>query len=151
MPRVETGESGGAQGRLTAPFERGHALLVPKDQPLEKGRRYVFAKNAALPIPAGEYVVRRYVIEIDSEWAIWATGTGKALTVKAGEDVKLPVATDVTLKTHIMNRRGKVQLGGAFGADGMGVSVLRGRERIGVKWRVTAGARELGAGACDYG
>lgn len=134
-------------GRVSANFETGYVVLVPEGKANCDGIRLTYTKtDRTREIAAGKYTVRRYVIE-NGEWAVWATGAGRAVTVKAGETTKLELDLDVQLKMTVMKHGKKTQIGGSFSGDsGMGLSLLKGDARVVVKWEVAEDT-----GECAYG
>lgn len=148
-----------ASGTVAASFEAGLALLVPKDQPSEKGFRLVWAKgdaSKARAVPAGTYQLRRYVITKSDEggatWHAMATGNGREVVVREGQETLLDLKPEVRLKTNIRVKGRGVMSGGGFLGDGqMGLSLVKGQRRIVVRWKVLAGEKAVAEGSCDYG
>lgn len=148
----ETARAADGCGTVTSNIEEGYVTLVPEGRPMAEGTRLVFTKEAKkLPVSAGNYRVRRYVVD-KGDWEIWATGNGRAVEVTAGAETKLTLDLDVKLKYGPMVKGAKVTLCGSFNGDsGMGLSLVHGDARIVVGWKVTQSGKELGSGECAYG
>ena len=165
------------KGTVVANIEEGYLLLVPKDREMirekgkEKGKDIEYPKDLAAgfrivwkkderergrPVPEGEYRVRRYVISRDDpktgEWTLWATGEGRAISVKAGQETKVTLDVDVKFETQAARKGTKVTIGGAFKGDrDMGLTILRNKRRLEISWKVLDGKQDLAAGGCAYG
>jgi hypothetical protein len=134
-------------GRVTVNFTQGYVVLVPEGKKNMDGVRLVFdAKERSHEVAAGRYRVRRYVVE-DGEWAIWATGPGRVVTVAKGETTKIELDLAIQLRMQAQKHGARLQVGGAFSGDtGMGLSLVHGDARVVVRWEVGEES-----GDCAYG
>ena len=166
------------KGTVVANIEEGYLLLVPKDREMVKekskekgGKEIEYPKDLSAgvrlvwkrdertrgrPVTEGEYRVRRYVISREDpktgEWAVWATGEGRAVSVKAGQETKITLDPDVKFETQAVRKGTKVTIGGAFRGDrDMGLTVLKNHRRLEVSWKVMDGKQDVAAGGCAYG
>ncbi len=154
-------------GTVTANIEEGYLHLAPKqekpkkNQPTEllTGYRLVWKKDEKerrRPLPEGVYFVRRYAVSREDaktgEWTILATGEGRSVSVKAGEETKVTLDLDVTFESRPSLKGTKITVGGLFKGDrDMGLSVFRNGRRLEVGWKVFDGKQDLAAGGCAYG
>jgi hypothetical protein len=155
-------------GTVSPNFEEGYVLLVPrKEDAREKdkvkemasGYRLVWKKDEKerrRPIPGGSYQLRRYVVSKDDpktgEWTVCATGEGRIVNVKGGEELKLSLDLDVSFSALPAMKGTKVTVGGTFRGDRkMGVTILKNNKLLEVAWKVYEGKQELAAGGCAYG
>lgn len=154
------------QGTVSVNFEEGYILLVPRKEEREKdkvkematGVRLVWKKDEKerrRPIPQGSYQVRRYAISRDDpktgEWTICATGEGRIVNVKGGEELKLVLDTDLSFSSMPSRAVNKLLVGGVFRGDRkMGATVLKNNRLLEVAWKVYEGKQELAAGGCTY-
>ena len=155
------------KGTVVANIEEGYLHLAPKqekprkNEPIEILTGYRLAwkkdeKERRRPVPAGTYYVRRYVASRDDpktgEWTIMATGVGRAVEVKAGQETKVTLDLDVTFEAQPGRKGAKAVIGGRFTGDReMGLSVFKNNRRLEVGWKVMDGKQDVAAGGCAYG
>ncbi len=155
LPRVDAkSPAPKSAGRASVNFDEGYVLLVPQDKGLDAGLRLVWSrddKEKTRAIPPGTYALRRYAVS-KGDWQIWATGKGRAVEVREGEETKIELDLAVTLKTSVSSRGNRANVGGNFvGDSGMGLSLLKGEDRITVGWKALRSGKILGSGDCTYG
>ncbi len=154
------------QGTVSCNIEEGYLLLAPKPEKPKKnepmqvltGYRLVWKrdeKELRRPVPEGRYTVRRYVASRDDpktgEWTIMATGMGRAVEVKAGQETKVRLDLDVAFEARPGRKGAKVIVGGIFKGDrDMGVSIFKNNRRLEISWKVMDGKQDLAAGGCTY-
>ena len=148
-----------SDGLVKVPFGKGAVMLVPGRE--DSGRepvRLVYAKKGeALPVPAGNWLVKNYTIETEYRkeyWALSITGMkGIEISVVAGRTVKLSLQTGVRVNPSAF-RKGEeiVACAGTLGPPGMGATVIRGKTRVPIAFRIRDRAgRELARGEMEYG
>lgn len=148
-----------SDGLVKVPFGKGAVMLVPGRE--DSGRepvRLVYAKKGeALPVPAGNWLVKNYTIETEYRkeyWALSITGMkGIEIRVVAGRTVKLSLQTGVRVNPSAF-RKGEeiVACAGTLGPPGMGATVIRGKTRVPIAFRIRDRAgRELARGEMEYG
>ncbi len=148
-----------SDGLVKVPFEKGAVMLIPgREGSNREPLRLVYAKKGeALPVPAGNWRVKNYTIETEYRkeyWALSITGMkGLDVSVVAGQTVKLSLQMGVRVNPSAF-RKGEeiVACAGTLGPPGMGATVIRGKTRvpIGFRLRDLAGG-EVGKGEMEYG
>ncbi|MBI2898662.1 MAG: hypothetical protein HYY17_00610 [Planctomycetes bacterium] len=160
LPRVDASSKPSARaGSLSVDFEDGYVVLVPEGKGFDAAVRLLWAKkdsSRARPLEPGKYRVRRYVLArtdgAGTEWNVWATGEGREVTVHEGKETRLDVDQDVSLKMRAERKGGRVAVQGSFAGDsGMGLSLVKGKARVVVGWRISSGESVLAKGECAYG
>jgi hypothetical protein len=144
---------------VTVDFEEGYLLLVPDKADLLSGRRLSWKRTDDVkrrPLEPGTYQIRRYVVARDdsnkTEWTVQGTGLGRKVVLRAGEETKIKIDTDVAFDAQSLRKGARVTAGGLFTGDGgMGVSVFQRNERIPIGWKVTDGKQDLAGAGCTYG
>ncbi len=149
-------------GAVVANFKRGSVLLGPPGGAGEAADLIRLVWNgesgdaARRAVPAGTWQVRGYrVIRAGAnrtEWQTWGSGRGgRRITVSAGATTRLDLELRVHLKARAGQRRGRLSVGvGVTGDSGMGLSVVRGGDRVPATYKLVGGDRAV-TGQLAYG
>lgn len=148
-------------GTLTSDVARGSVLLVPREEGAAPGRVRVFweagDKSRGRPVPAGTYRVFNYVIEAEKDGAFWCLSgsgpSGRTVEIAAGGETKLELDGQIHLSLDTRKSRAKLAVMlGITGDHGMGLSVIRGADRVPVSFELQdAAGKRLDGAKMPYG
>lgn len=148
------------EGTLAVPFAEGSLWIVPADAttPLVPLRLvWSAASGGARAIPAGKWRVSAYRLRQrdaeGTEWQLWASGgAGREFAVQAGQESKLEVDQSVTTRLDWSMKGQDLRIGvNVRGDSDMGATIVRGGERVPMRFVVRDGVSTAVAGDLDYG